>query len=135
MDTTLIPLFVVIGVYGATAAVLTKAIRMTVKRKCPRLANAIDSSEIVKRGIPILVAGGLLAVSKPSVFALFGLMLNADDDLLSVKSVLAVFSGVFSGWGYHWITDVWKGRQSVTGASQSTVADGSSTDTGESDVL
>lgn len=130
---SLIPVLVVIGVYGAASAILTHAIRTTLKRKCPAINAWINSWEILKRSLPMLTAGVLLSASSPSWFALFGLLLEPSADLFSIKCGLAVFSGVFSGWCYHWALDIWKGRQTVSGASGTTVADGSSPTVDSSD--
>ena len=106
----LLPVLLVVAVYGAAAYLLTTAIRKTLKRWSPSVELWLSRVEIAKRLLPCIVAFALLAASPLSLLSLFGLTLDDPDEFWAVVWLLSIFSGIFSGYAYHWVRDVYKRR-------------------------
>ena len=106
----LLPVLIVVGVYGAAAWLLTLWIRRTLTMYAPSVERWLARVEIAKRLLPCMVAFVLLAASPSSMLAWFGLTLEACD-FWAAAWMLAIFSGIFSGYAHHWIRDVYKRRR------------------------
>lgn len=137
METSMIfPIILVMGLYGAAAAILTAAVRDTLKRTRPRVEAALWRTGAQRRGIPCLVSFALLTIpGGPWLWSQFGLVIQDGVNLWSVRLILAVFAGIFSNWAYGWWREFWKGRRQAAGSASgagSETADGTSS---ESDVL
>jgi fructose-specific phosphotransferase system IIC component len=107
----LVPVLLVVAIYGAAAYLLTTWIRATIKRWLPMVDRWLAQVEIAKRLLPCVVAFGLLAITPLSFLAALGLALADAGDFWSSAWLLAILSGIFSGYAYHWIRDVYKRRR------------------------
>ena len=106
----LLPVLIVVGVYGAAAWLLTLWIRRTLTMYAPSVERWLARVEIAKRLLPCMVAFVLLAASPSSMLAWFGLALEACD-FWAAAWMLAIFSGIFSGYAHHWLRDAYKRRR------------------------
>lgn len=109
----LLPVLIVVSVYGAAAWLLTLWIRRTLSRYAPSVERWLARVEIAKRLLPCMVAFVLLAASPSSMLAWFGLTLEACD-FWAAAWMLAIFSGIFSGYAHHWLRDTFKGKKTAT---------------------
>lgn len=106
----LLPVLLVVAVYGAASYLLTTAIRKTLRRWSPSVELWLSRVEIAKRLLPCMVAFALMAASPLSLLSMFGLTLDAPNDFWSVAWLLSIFSGIFSGYAHRWIRDTFKRR-------------------------
>ena len=109
----LLPVLIVVGVYGAASWFLTLWIRKTLARYAPSVEYWLSRVEIAKRLLPCMVAFVLLSASPSSMLVWFGLILDDPGEFWSVAWMLAIFAGIFSGYAHHWLRDVYRGRRSA----------------------
>lgn len=115
----LLPVLIVVGVYGAASWFLTLWIRKTLARYAPSVECWLSRVEIAKRLLPCMVAFVLLSASPSSMLIWFGLTIDDPSEFWSVAWMLAIFAGIFSGYAHHWLRDVYRGKRS--GSSKSDV--------------
>lgn len=113
----LMPVLLVVAVYGAAAWFLTVWIRKTLARYAPSVERWIARVEIAKRLLPCISAFALLSASPLSVLAWFGLTLSDPSEFWSVVWLLSLFSGIFSGYAHHWSRDLFRGKRSAPSKS------------------